>query len=176
MKRLILFCSALMFSIGLFANNIVPSGSLGLVNGSNASNTLSGPIRCGFAAKNASSRLQAGASYYGVMEMTGNVWEYVVGIYSTGASFDGSKHGDGNLTVGGAPAGAGFSNVTGWLNQTASVGGAGGAGSFKGGSFGDNFNSAGNGYTQVSARYYMNNGNGARSYSTGGRGVRRSYN
>ena len=32
-------------------------------------------LRCGFAAKTATSRLEAGATYYGVMEMTGNVFD-----------------------------------------------------------------------------------------------------
>lgn len=71
----------------------------------------SGPVRCGiFAAKNpsANQRRLTGASYYGVMELTGNIEEYVYSTIpynsssstiSTAASthsFNGS-HGDGNI-------------------------------------------------------------------------------
>ena len=70
----------------------------------------SGPVRVGiFSAKNASSlqRRQSGSSYYGVMELTGNVeeWMYCVGNQTeyqrtncSGAAnyFDG-RHGDGNI-------------------------------------------------------------------------------
>lgn len=154
----------------------VPTVGAGLVNGGNAINTVYGPMRCGFAAKNATNRLQAGASYYGVMEMTGNLWERVIGIHTNGISFEGMKHGDGTLTVTGAPSGAGFSNVSGWLNQTSITDVAGAGASIKGGSTGDNFNGAGAGYTHVSSRYYTNNASASRSTYTGGRGVRRSFN
>ncbi len=56
-----------------------------------------GPVRCGIFAKNATTREQAGASYYGVMEMSGNLYERAVSVgNSTGRSFAGA-HGDGAL-------------------------------------------------------------------------------
>ncbi|MFH1004403.1 MAG: SUMF1/EgtB/PvdO family nonheme iron enzyme, partial [Bacteroidota bacterium] len=45
-----------------------------------------GPVRAGIYATSSSTRTTAGASYYGVMEMSGNVREYVVTMHSTGAS------------------------------------------------------------------------------------------
>ena len=93
--------------------------------GTGSGNTQ-GPARCGiFAAKNRTpnQRLQSGASFYGIMEMSGNLEEWVMhnGVqgnntcyYSSGAGmsmfnvFDGS-HGDGNLDAGGSH------DVTNWL-------------------------------------------------------------
>ena len=72
-----------------------------------------GPLRCGFAAKSGTSRAQAGASFYGIMELSGNVWEICINAqgstYSQGLSFTGT-HGDGELAI--TPY-AGYSNA-GW--------------------------------------------------------------
>ena len=60
--------------------------------------SIDGPVRCGIFADSDSTRAEAGASYYGVMEMSGNLWEQVVTVGNgTGRSFTGS-HGDGALT------------------------------------------------------------------------------
>lgn len=64
-----------------------------------------GPVRCGiFAASNNGgyyTRLNAGATYYGVMEMSGNVWERVVTLgNATGTSYTG-LHGDGSINANG---------------------------------------------------------------------------
>lgn len=57
----------------------------------------SGPVRAGMFARSATTRLQSGASYYGVMDLTGNVSEWVVGFnYLSGRSFTG-LHGNGTL-------------------------------------------------------------------------------
>lgn len=48
---------------------------------------IMGPLRCGFATSATSHRLQAGASYYGVMELSGNLWEQVVGTLPEGIQF-----------------------------------------------------------------------------------------
>lgn len=57
-----------------------------------------GPLRCGIFATGASSRTEAGATYYGIMEMTGNVFERPVTIgKAEGRSFTGT-HGDGDLS------------------------------------------------------------------------------
>lgn len=54
-------------------------------------------------------RIAAGAGYYGVMELSGNVWERVVNIgYSSGRNFEGRYHGNGQL------ASAGSADVTSW--------------------------------------------------------------
>ncbi len=64
-------------------------------------NNIDGPLRCGaFAASSVNhSRVETGATYYGIMEMSGNVVEFVVNNYHVaGRSFTG-LHGDGSLTV-----------------------------------------------------------------------------
>ena len=63
----------------------------------NAPNT--GPLRNGLFATALSNRITSGGSFYGVMELSGNLWERLVRIifYNTKAGFPG----DGNLTVGG---------------------------------------------------------------------------
>ncbi|MGA2625327.1 MAG: SUMF1/EgtB/PvdO family nonheme iron enzyme [Bacteroidota bacterium] len=72
-----------------------------------------GPLRCGIFAKNTTTREQAGASYYGVMEMSGNLWERLVCVgNSTGRSFTGA-HGDGALD------GSGDANVSNWPGTNA---------------------------------------------------------
>lgn len=56
-----------------------------------------GPIRVGFAAKDTTTRLSSGASFWGIMELSGNLWEQTVGVNkSNGLLFTGS-HGDGDV-------------------------------------------------------------------------------
>ena len=67
-----------------------------------------GPLRCGIFAKSGTTREQAGASYYGIMELSGNLWERCVtvadqdetGTTTNAGTFDGS-HGDGALSTNG---------------------------------------------------------------------------
>jgi len=61
---------------------------------------INGPVRAGiYAAASGGDRAQAGASYYGVMELSGNVFERVVTVgNSAGRKFDGT-HGDGRLST-----------------------------------------------------------------------------
>lgn len=117
-----------------------------------------GPLRVGALATGASGRLSAGAAYYGVMEMSGNVWERVVGTYYVnGASYNGTL-GDGQLDS------LGFANQATWNgNSDANTTGVGS----KGGSFYDSS------FLTISDRYYLiNNSSNIRSLNTGGRGVR----
>lgn len=60
----------------------------------------SGPLRVGFAAQPESDRIGSGASYFGLMEMSGNVWEQCIPITETTLDFDG-RHGDGRLAADG---------------------------------------------------------------------------
>ena len=65
----------------------------------NVNKTLDGPVRCGsFAAKNGS-RTEAGASYWGVMELSGNLAEICYNANTNGRGFQGvaAAHGDGAL-------------------------------------------------------------------------------
>lgn len=69
-----------------------------------------GPVRVGIFAANTSNtgRISAGASFYGVMELSGNLAERVVSVgQAPGRDYLGS-HGDGSLTN------DGFHNVTSW--------------------------------------------------------------
>ena len=71
---------------------------------------ISGPLRVGIFAANSSNsgRETAGASYYGIMELSGNLVERHVTVGNlTGRDFTGG-HGDGTLTSGGD------ANVTNW--------------------------------------------------------------
>ncbi|MBK8575033.1 MAG: SUMF1/EgtB/PvdO family nonheme iron enzyme [Elusimicrobia bacterium] len=82
-----------------------------------------GPYRVGIYATGSSTREQAGASYWGIMELSGNVWERSVTIgHATGRAFTGLM-GDGVLTT------SGNANVSLWPGTD-----AGGAG-FRGGSW-----------------------------------------
>ena len=60
----------------------------------------SGPLRVGIFASDTSSRLSSGASYYGIMDMSKNVSEYVISLGSNGSrNFSYLVHGDGSLNV-----------------------------------------------------------------------------
>jgi len=92
---------------------------------------LLGPMRVGIFAANSSNsgRVTAGASYYGIMELSGNLWERPVTIGNvTGRGFTG-LHGNGALSING------YANVTAWPGLSSEeVTGAIGAG-FRGGSW-----------------------------------------
>ncbi len=122
------------------------------------SSSIGGPVRCGLFAANASNngRVSSGATYYGIMEMSGNIAEFTVSVGdSDSRSFDGA-HGDGNLSI------AGKSNVSSWPNQRLV---------YRGGSFSSNYK-----FLQVVNRNSAEN-LGATDYTArvnnlGGRGVR----
>ena len=84
-----------------------------------------GPLRCGiFATSSTTTRQQTGASYYGIMELSGNVHERCVtvadedknGITTDAGTFDGS-HGDGALST------SGDADVSSWPGTDAVGGG-----------------------------------------------------
>lgn len=72
----------------------------------NADNGLTGPVRCGaFAMNSANGQVGAGASFWGVMELSGNLAELYYNANSAGRVFCGlkdSNHGDGKLGEAGA--------------------------------------------------------------------------
>lgn len=97
-----------------------------------------GPLRAGIFATNASTRVSAGAGYYGVMELSGNLSERVVSIgNAAGRAFSGA-HGDGSLST--ATSYEANADATGWVGLDATTGrgvtGAAGSG-FRGGSWRD---------------------------------------
>lgn len=89
--------------------------------------TPSGPKRSGIFAASASNnnREETGGSYYGIMELTGNLYERIITVGNPeGRAFTGG-HGDGTITNGGT------ANVTGWPTGALGIG-------YKGGSFANN--------------------------------------
>ena len=118
-----------------------------------------GPLRCGFAANQNSTRLASGATYYGVMEMSGNVWEQCVAIDSVGIIFVGNL-GNGLLDENGN------ANVLTWPKENAYGiivrGGAWNSGIYEVGTFRD---------LAVSDRFYYDLIMNERKSTIGGRGV-----
>jgi len=81
------------------------------------------PYRAGvFAASLATpNRVEAGASYYGIMEMTGNQWEYAITVgRAESRTFNGS-HGDGKIDA------AGYYDVSNWPTSYLGLGARGGS-------------------------------------------------
>ena len=116
-----------------------------------------GPVRCGMFATSSSTRTQAGASYYGVMELSGNLWKRPVTIgQATGRAFTG-LNGDGALDS------TGNANVTGWPGTDAT-----GAG-YRGGNWAYGASSG-----RVSARSGAASVYSGRDINYGGRCVRTS--
>jgi formylglycine-generating enzyme required for sulfatase activity len=124
-----------------------------------------GPMRSGFAATSNSNRLQAAATFYGIMEMAGNVIEQCVG---GGTGYDYSTfttaNGDGSLTA------SGLANVTGWPT----TGGTSSGTILKGGGFYTNGSQTAQ--MMVSDRQFFGGDNrnlsNTRERAIGGRGVR----
>lgn len=136
------------------------STTLGNASYATTAGTIDGPSRVGIFAANGSNsgRVTAGASYYGIMELGGNVWERPVTIsYLEGRAYTGS-HGNGGLDADGNP------DATSWP-AAASGQGAG----FRGGratSIGLEL--------RVSMRNAAQDASGSRGASFGGRGVRQA--
>ena len=152
-------------SNGNFSNtNTSAESSNTIYDGNCWYNHNNGPIRSGFAATANSNRSQAGAAYYGVMELSGNLYEQCVG----GAGFNYSSftttNGDGALTN------AGLADVIGWPKR----GGLSSGTIFRGGAFNTSVSEAR--YCQISDRSFYQgqseNGNTTRNREAGGRGVR----
>jgi formylglycine-generating enzyme required for sulfatase activity len=131
----------------------------------NSGNTTHGPLRTGFAATGVSSRAGAGASFYGILDLSGNVWEQAYHVGYNGGSGNGAAPsftgvlGDGTLDA------VGFADALNWGGQSGVVRSV-----VRGGNW-NNINS----YCQISNRSFITSGggeNGTRIARTGGRGVR----
>lgn len=134
--------------------------ALGNFSHAGTDGALDGPLRVGIFAAHPSNngRITAGATYYGIMEMTGNLYEQAVTVgNATGRLFTGA-HGDGSLAANGN------SNVAGWPGTDAV-----GAG-LRGGSW--NTSHGANSFFCVSSRSNSVNGAANRENDKGGRGVR----
>lgn len=66
---------------------------------------VQGPVRVGCFAGSSSTRQQAGGTFYGIMEMSGGVWERVVSVGDTVGRLFAGSHGDGSLDVNGDASG-----------------------------------------------------------------------
>jgi Formylglycine-generating sulfatase enzyme. len=123
------------------------------------SGSINGPVRVGIFAGNGlnTGRVTSGAAYYGIMEMTGNLWERPVTVGNpTGRAFTGSN-GNGLLSA------TGDADASNWPGTTAL-----GAG-FRGGDWYSNWT-----YLQVSDRLDAAYPSAPtdRRFNCGGRGVR----
>jgi formylglycine-generating enzyme required for sulfatase activity len=120
---------------------------------------VTGPLRCGIFATSTSVRWTAGASYYGVMELSGNLWEVVVPVSNIdGRSFQG-VHGDGTLDSNGN------ATVTNWSLVVSDS-------AFKPGLRGGTWNLTDTLFEQVSSRLISESNAVYRSNAFGGRLVR----
>lgn len=120
------------------------------------SGTPYGPMRVGVFASGSSGRGSSGSSYYGAMEMGGNVWERVVTTANpTGTAFNGTL-GDGTLSV------IGEANQATWPAPATAIGSG-----YRGG---DYTNVAS--YVRISDRASVGTVSIAREINSGGRGVR----
>lgn len=115
---------------------------------------LARPMRCGaFARDTTTSRTESGGSYYGVLDLSGNVQEYAMIVgNTTGRAFTG-LHGDGNLNANGQ------ADVANWAT---------GGLAYRGGYYSDYDPNL-----RVSGRSYaLSFSNATRGAGYGGRGVR----
>lgn len=144
-------------SNGLKANESIATVLNGAcVYGLGSSSPSYGPVRCGIFATGSSGRASAGASYYGAMEMGGNLWERVISTANvTGTAFTGVL-GDGALTV------TGDLNQANWPSPTTAAG--------VGTRGGDYINTSV--YLRTSDRGGIGAGDATRQINFGGRGVR----
>lgn len=109
---------------------------------------IGGPIRSGAFATAGSGRRDAGASYWGIMELSGNVWERPISV-GTGRTFTG-LHGTGTWAL-----------PSGWPTTQVGYGVRGGA-----------WNSGSVNLNHASDRSFASVNNANRSFSYGWRGVR----
>ncbi|OFX68969.1 MAG: hypothetical protein A2X12_05550 [Bacteroidetes bacterium GWE2_29_8] len=143
-----------------YVSDVIAAGQ-GIINSSEAAQA--GPLRVGFAATNATNRQQAGATYYGVMEMSGNISELCINACTADGLLYTGIPGDGTLSETPNP---GFADVTNWPNVTINAGTADGV-RIRGGSTG-HFAAHGS----ISMRIYVATYNIQREWWNGGRGVR----
>jgi formylglycine-generating enzyme required for sulfatase activity len=107
-----------------------------------------GPFRVGSFAKSNSSRQSSGASFWGIMDLTGNVHENTVSV-ANGRSFTGN-HGDGTLSSNG------YANATAWPGlSSGEVTGTTGIMPRGGGVFGNHWDPQYSMRNPISSRYWV---------------------
>jgi formylglycine-generating enzyme required for sulfatase activity len=121
----------------------------------NSNDQIAGPLRVGSFAYGVSTRVAAGAGYYGAMDLSGNLSEAAVTVgNSTGRSFEGRYHGNGALDSNGNH------NVSTWPANTGA------------GTRGGHWQNTGNAAIRLSYRQSAASGAASRNDDYGGRGVR----
>ncbi|MFM1756694.1 MAG: hypothetical protein RL621_1667 [Bacteroidota bacterium] len=126
-----------------------------------ATNAAAGYLwRVGAAATGSSDRVHAGATYYGILDMTGNAFERCIGGHNFDYSNFTNANGDGIITS------DGYANVAGWVIDTNNRDTYESYYIRRGGSS-NSWNDI-----HVSNRQYYNWGDGNRDFISGGRGVR----
>ena len=94
--------TAFVLSGNYSASELVTNAGTLTGNGTNTSNVTGGPLRNGIYATTTSNRLTSGAGFYGTMEMSGNVEEYVIGIGTVaGRSVEVVPNGNGSISAAG---------------------------------------------------------------------------
>jgi len=135
-----------------------------------ASNFILGPVRVGMFARANTTRAQSGSTYYGVMEMSGNVWERVPALGRVQGRAFIPNLGDGDLSTNG------YANVTGWTGLISGEITTGLGTGFVGGNFfrTADFNNVYFNYAllRVSGRLYANTSDTVRFSGNGFRCVR----
>ncbi len=128
------------------ATNYTVQANTGNVSYSTSTGVI-GPLRNGiFAAnENNAGRVTSGGTYYGIMEMSGNLQEFVVTINTAGGRAFTGVHGDGALTV------AGLYNASNWGAETDYR--------FRGGSYVTNPANTYTGWLDIAARSAFSPGN-----------------
>ena len=122
----------------------------------NSGSPIYGPLKVGVFATATSGRSSAGASYYGAMEMGGNLWERTVSVgNAAGVTFNGTL-GDGTLTA------IGNANQATWPSITTATGIGQRGGEYVSPTV----------YVRTSDRTFASTTNADRNYTFGGRGVR----
>lgn len=136
-------------------NEISTATGDGLIN---YNSTIGRPLRAGFGAVAGNTRLKSGTSFYGICDLSGNVWERVVSVgNATGLAFD--------ATLGnGVLAANGDHDVATWPTAAAATGSG-----YRGGAY-NTINST----CRVSDRSSGNTISAARAHGQGGRGVRQN--
>lgn len=136
------------------ANNETASNPEANVSAGNQAG-VPGPMRVGNFGQGVNSREATGAAYYGIMEMSGNVWERVITVGNPQGRAFTDVNGDGTLDV------DGNANQPTWPNASAT-----GAG-FRGGNWHGSYS-----YCRISDRRFASEAYSSRQNHHGGRGVR----
>jgi formylglycine-generating enzyme required for sulfatase activity len=119
-------------------------------------NSLTGPLKVGAFSQNSFGRISSGSSYYGVMELSGNISEFCISIGNAGGRAFTGLHGDGMIATT-----FGIANTADWPSANAIGVGR------RGGSWLDTMNQL-----RISDRSQINDNVDTRQNIGGGRGVR----